>query len=188
MKRYINYIIVFGFILVVYLGYLKFYPPQDDLPKLYKVPSFNFLMLDGSKYTEENMKNKVSVVNFFYTSCPAICPMMMSEMNSIYEKIDNVEVEFVSFNVDPSIDSKDKINEFAEQLNISNKDRWNLIMTSSDEISVLCKEGFKFNADNLPYEHPMRIILVDKDLMVRGYYDYQSSDQMTKIVNDIKKL
>ena len=44
MKRYINYIIVFGFILVVYLGYLKFYPPQDDLPKLYKVPSFNFLI------------------------------------------------------------------------------------------------------------------------------------------------
>ena len=188
MKKYINDIIVIGFMLFAYLSFTKLYFLENDLPKLYKVPTFNFSMLDGSDYTDKNMQDKVSIVNFFYTSCPAICPAMMSKMNLLYERIDNKEVEFISFNVDPKVDSKDKIKKFAKQLNIFDKDRWNLIMTSSDEISTLCEEGFKFSADNLPYDHPMRIILVDKNLMIRGYYDYGSSEQMTKILNDIKRI
>tara|TARA_Y100001960_G_scaffold274054_1_gene302745 strand:- start:465 stop:878 length:414 start_codon:yes stop_codon:yes gene_type:complete len=134
------------------------------------------------------MEDNISVVNFFYTSCPAICPIMMSQMNLLYKEIDNEKVKFVSFNVDPMVDSKDKIKEFSDQLDISGKDRWNLIMTSSEKISALCEKGFKFNADNLPYDHPMKLILVDEDLMIRGYYDYQSTEQMNKIISDIGQI
>ena len=188
MKKYINYIIVIGFVVFSYFCFLKFYYPENDLPKLYKLPNFNFLMLDGTSYTEKNMEDNISVVNFFYTSCPAICPTMMSQMNLLYKEIDNEKVKFVSFNVDPMVDSKDKIKEFSDQLDISGKDRWNLIMTSSEQISALCEKGFKFNADNLPYDHPMKLILVDDDLMIRGYYDYQSTEQMNKIISDIGQI
>ena len=188
MKKYINYIIVIGFVVFSYFCFLKFYYTDNDLPKLYKLPNFNFLMLDGTSYTEKDMEDNISVVNFFYTSCPAICPTMMSQMNLLYKEIDNEKVKFVSFNVDPMVDSKDKIKEFSDQLDISGKDRWNLIMTSSEKISALCEKGFKFNADNLPYDHPMKLILVDEDLMIRGYYDYQSTEQMNKIISDIGQI
>ena len=188
MKKYINYIIVIGFVIFFYFCFLKFYYPKNDLPKLYKLPNFTFLMFDDTSYTEKDMEDNISVVNFFYTSCPAICPTMMSQMNLLYEQIDNEKVKFVSFNVDPMVDSKDRIKEFSDQLGISGKDRWDLVMTSSDEIASLCEKGFKFNADNLPYDHPMKLILVDKDLMIRGYYDYQDTIQMNKIIDDIGQI
>ena len=65
MKKYINYIIVIGFVVFSYFCFLKFYYPENDLPKLYKLPNFNFLMLDGTSYTEKDMEDNISVVNFF---------------------------------------------------------------------------------------------------------------------------
>ena len=110
MKKYINYIIVIGFVIFFYFCCLKFYYPENDLPKLYKLPNFNFLMLDGTSYTEKDMGDNISVVNFFYTSCPAICPTMMSQMNLLYEQIDNEKVKLT--------DAKSKIKILAQKISV----------------------------------------------------------------------
>jgi len=152
------------------------------------VPPFDFMGHRGDPFSLEDMKGIVSVIDFIFTTCPDICPVMSTRMKSLYELYGNSEkVQFVSFSVDPEYDTIPKLKEYADNLGVNN-DKWTFVRGPLEEIKVLSEKGFYLPARDLPMGHSARFVLVDREGMIRGYYDSLDSDKIDLLKEHIVEL
>ncbi|HVP06591.1 MAG TPA: SCO family protein, partial [Candidatus Acidoferrum sp.] len=160
---------------------------RADIPVLYQVPDFTFVERSGKPFGLNDMKGKISVVDFFFASCQGPCPIMnadMAEMYRLYAHSD--KVQFVSFTVDPDVDSLPVLKKYAERFGVTDN-RWLLVRAESKVISGFCEQGFKVSGE-LPGRHSTKLILVDPQGMIRGYYDYDSETSLKLLRNNIRTL
>lgn len=161
--------------------------------KYHKIKDFSLFNQNGHKITEEDYNNKIYVADFFFTTCPTICPIMTENMGYLQNKlIDNPEILLVSFSVTPEIDSVQQLKKYALEKNVIDS-KWNLLTGDKKEIYDLARKSYlvaKNDGDGGKYDmiHTENFVLVDKEKRIRGFYDGTNQLEMDKLLNDIRIL
>ena len=150
---------------------------KSDLIKFNKVPDFEFINQEGKTITNKNYHGKVYVVEFFFTTCPSICPIMNQKMVAIQDAFfGNPNFGIASISITPEIDTPETLKEYAKNNNITHKN-WHLLTGKSEEIVyALSNKGFKLyvgkgDEEHGGFEHSGLFALVDKDGFIRSRKD-----------------
>jgi len=161
---------------------------RAEIPKLWEMPQFQLTERNGQPFGSEDMKGELNVVNFFFTSCKSICPVMNARMNELYQYYADYDfVRFVSISVDPDVDSLAALRAYAESWGVDD-DRWVFLRGPIDQVAELIEKGFKLPANDLPGGHSSRFVLVDQNGMIRGYYDSFDDAQLRHLKDDIHEV
>lgn len=81
----------------------------------YEIDNFSYQNQDGKTVSLKDLKGEIWIANFIFTSCDTVCPPMTAHMTELQKQVkeEGLDVRFVSFSVDPEVDSPDKLKEFA---------------------------------------------------------------------------
>ena len=168
-----------------------------------QVPNFSFTNQDGKTIDNETYKGKVYIVEFFFTTCPSICPIMNRNMVKIQnEFFGNPNLAIASFTIDPAHDTPAILKEYAASYKITNPN-WNLLTGDKDSIYKLANEGFNIYAGENSeaeggFEHSGYFALIDQDGFMRSrvdengnpivYYNGLEDSGIQMLKEDIKSL
>ena len=163
----------------------------------FQVPEWSFTDQDGNTVSSESTKDKILVVDFFFTTCKSICPIMSTRMAGLQVNIplhDEAykDVLFLSYTVDPEHDSREVLKEYAHE-HKADTARWKFLTGDAASIYRLGNTGYLLSAmeDTLDPErfvHSPNFVLVDKQRHIRGMYDGTTPSGVKDLVNDIKLL
>lgn len=171
--------------------------------KKVKVPDFSFTDQNQKTITNKDFEGKVYVVEFFFTTCPTICPIMTENMKKIQDEfLGNPKVGIASFSIDPEKDSPQVLKEYAQEKGIT-KPQWHLLTGEKEKIFKLANEGFNvYVGENEEaaggFEHSGLFALIDQEGNIRSrmdehgnpiiYYDGLEDKGIQMLKEDIKKL
>lgn len=158
----------------------------------YPIPKFSFVNQDSVIITQETYVGSITLVDFFFTECPTICPMMSAQMARLQDKFlkENPElpIRFLSFSVKPESDTPAKLKAYSEKIG-ADLTRWNFLTGKASDIYELAQDGFLLTA--FPSDtaqggifHTDKVTLLDKSLRIRGYYDGTSTSGMDQLFMD----
>ncbi len=157
------------------------------------IPDFSFVNQDSSIITNKTYEGKIYVSDFFFTTCPTICPVMKKQMLRVYEKYkENPKVGILSHTIDPRHDSVKVLKEYASQLGISGK-MWNFVTGEKAKIYEIGEKSYYVTAGEDSTAaggiiHSGAFILVDTKRRVRGIYDGTKETDVTKLIKDMEVL
>jgi protein SCO1 len=157
------------------------------------IPSFSFVSHSGDLVTEKVLENNITVVDFFFTRCPSICPVMSSQLARVQDAFAGDEgVKILSFSVDPEYDSVKVLEEYARQYKADDQ-HWYFITGEKEKIYHLARCGFVLpveDGDGSPEDfiHSEKFILVDKNRRIRGYYDGTDREEVDRLIVEMKIL
>ena len=156
------------------------------------VPEFVLVNQDGKNFGSAQLRGKIWIADFIYTTCPGPCPMISSRMSELQKPLEKTDVHLVSFSVDPTKDTPQVLRGYAEKLQ-AEPGRWDFLTGPQSTIYNLSRNGFKLavsdgSEDNGIPVHSTRMILVDRHGAIRGYYDAVEPDAVTKLVADTTHL
>jgi protein SCO1/2 len=163
----------------------------DTIP--HKIADFRFLNQDSLWVSNETFQNKIYVADFFFTSCPTICPIMKTQMLRVYNKYsENQKFGILSHTIDPKHDSVSVLKSFAEKLDI-NTIIWQFVTGNEDAIYELGETSYMVVAGEDEeaaggYIHSGAFLLIDMNRHVRGVYDGTEVEQVDILINDIENL
>lgn len=166
---------------------------EDYIDTVYnQVVDFEFIDQDSNIITAETVKGKVYVVDFFFTSCPTICPKMKQQMLRIYEEFEgNDRVVLLSHSIDLRNDTVPKLKRYAEKLEIET-DRWHLMTGTKDGIYSIAEEYIlpaqEDEAAPGGYLHSGQFVLMDGNHHIRGYYDGTVPTDVDLLMKDMQVL
>ncbi|MDC1279504.1 SCO family protein [Flavobacteriaceae bacterium] len=161
--------------------------------KYHVINNFSLTNQNGKLITQEFYENKIYVADFFFTTCPDICPIMTENMGYLQKELKNqTDILLVSFSVTPEVDSVDKLRVYADLKGVDDS-KWNLFTGDKKDIYELARKSFlvaKNDGDGGKYDmiHTENFVLVDKEKRIRGFYDGTDTKQMDQLLNDIKIL
>jgi protein SCO1/2 len=205
LAPYKKFLIIFGILsIVIYLGIynllapkkkLPIYSPRDINPELvdstvqhigndHKIANFAFTNQNGKVITQKDYENTIYVADFFFTTCPTICPKMTDNMVWLQNQLkNNPEVKLLSFSVTPDIDTPEVLKKYANEKGV-NDASWNLVTGDKKDIYYLARKSYLAVKTGKPEElydmvHTENFILVDKNKRIRGFYDGTNLDQPT---------
>lgn len=148
-----------------------------------QVPDYTFLNQDSLWISNEDFTNKVYVAEFFFTSCPSICPIMNKNMKQIEERFGSrADFGIASFTIDPKHDTPSVLKAYAESYDVFSQN-WHFLTGEKEEIYTLANKGFNIFASVNPrvaggFEHQGYFALIDK----RGYIRSRSDQFGNPIV------
>ncbi|MBY5959051.1 SCO family protein [Membranicola marinus] len=156
------------------------------------IPEFSLVDQDSNKVTNSTFKNKVYVADFFFTSCPSICPIMTRQMKRIYEQFEHEnKLMFLSHSIDTRHDSVPVLKAYADRLNI-NHDKWRFVTGDKSEIYALANDYFNvaYEDEDAPggYDHSGKLILVDSQGHIRSFCDGTDPESVDEFMKDIAQL
>ena len=180
--------------------------PLEGLKNFGAVPDFTFTERSGRKVTLADLKGKVWVAQFFYTHCTDICPLTVPQMGLLHlEYLNDPDfrsaVHFVSITIDPERDTPEVLRKYAERFS-ADPDLWLFLTGDKAAIIRLAQQGFKlgFGEEANPPEvakktgedkelfHSSRLILIDRNAQIRGYYSGIDAEAMVRLRRDLKTL
>ena len=191
MKKNRWIIVVGAALLIIMIGAMRVIQQaqnsQANLPLLYKLPDFNFVERNGQPFGLKQMKGKINVVDFIFTRCGGPCPLMAKSMGELYNAFArNDKVQLISITCDPDYDSLRVLQDYARALAVYDQ-RWVFVRGEKQETQTLYEQGFKLGGE-LPYEHSTKLILVDDQGWIRGYYDFDDPIAMELLKKHIAAL
>ena len=156
------------------------------------IPDWKFVNQNGEIVSSERYKGQIYIAEFFFTNCPTICPKMTVNMHSLQEKTKDLNVQFLSYTVDPIRDTSATLKTYQQAYGINEKN-WNMLTGDQYKIYELGVKGYLVpnQEDALApggFLHSEMFMLIDKKGRIRGYYDGTNSQNIDKIVRDIKYL
>ena len=160
--------------------------------KYHKISNFVMTNQNNELVTEKDYDNKIYVADFFFTTCPSICPMMTGNMVFLQNELEKEDIMFASFSVTPEIDSVEVLKKYAVEKGVDDS-RWNLMTGNKKEIYDLARKSYlvaKENPDEGSHDmiHTENFVLVDKEKRIRGYYDGTNIDEINLLLSDINLL
>ena len=180
------YIVVAVFLLATY--FLNYKGKENELPEIGMVPEFEFVNSEQEMITLNNLKGKVWVADFIFTTCTMACPMMTGNMNIIHKKYKkNDDVRLVSISVYPEYDTPEVLTKYASQYD-ANTSRWYFLTGEESTVKRVIKDGFKIGDYEDIIFHSEKFALVDKKGMIRAYYNGMKTEDMKKLKKDINSL
>ena len=159
----------------------------------HKIPDFKFLNQDSLWISEKDMAGKIYVADFFFTTCPTICPKMKTQLLRIYDKFaEDDRIRILSHTIDPEFDGVRVLKDYAKKLNITSP-RWNLLTGKKSDIYRLGEKSYMVTAQEDANEeggfvHSGAFILVDQNRHVRGIYDGTKEEDVNHLIEDIGVL
>ncbi|MDG1328755.1 MAG: SCO family protein [Flavobacteriaceae bacterium] len=153
---------------------------KPRLAKIGKVPEFSFTNQNKKTITNQSYDNKVYIVEFFFTTCPSICPIMNKNMVKIQDHFfGNPNLGIASLTIDPITDTPEVLKEYAIQYKITNPN-WNLLTGNKETIYKFANNGFNLYVGENPevgggFEHSGFFALVDKEGNIRSRFDEQGN-------------
>ncbi len=163
------------------------------IKKYHAIADFSLTNQNGKTITQDNYKDKIYIADFFFTTCPTICPIMTKNMAAIQNKIlDDPDVFLLSHSVTPEIDSVAQLKKYALEKGV-NDAKWNLVTGDKKQIYALARKSYlavKTDGDGGPFDmiHTENFILVDKERRVRGFYDGTNSEEIDRLMQDLAIL
>ncbi|WP_242927260.1 SCO family protein [Pontibacter vulgaris] len=157
-----------------------------------KVPDFAFTNQDGQQVTNQTFAGKIYITDFFFTTCPTICPKMKSQMLRVYEQYkDNPQVMLLSHTIDPQHDSVAVLKEYADRLSVK-APKWNFVTGQKDSIYDIAQRYMvtaqEDKAEAGGFVHSGAFVLVDENRHIRGIYDGTVAEEVDKLLKDIPVL
>lgn len=157
------------------------------------IPDFSFLAQDSTVVGRKEMEGKVTIVDFFFTSCPSICPVMSKEMERVQDAFRNEEaVQIYSISIDPEYDSPKVLEEYAQQ-HEAKAGKWFFLHGPLDETYQLARCGFVLPAIDGQgiadeFIHSDKFVLVDGNGRIRGYYSGTEREDVDLLILETKIL
>ena len=187
----------FNFRLKIYIGvaifliisfFFKDSQPVKELPEIGNIPQFEFTDSDGNTVTLDNLKGKVWVADFIFTTCTMACPMMTGNMNIVHKKFKkNDNVRLVSISVYPEYDTPEVLKNYASQYD-ADTEKWLFLTGKEDAVKDIIRDGFKIGDYEDIIFHSEKFALVDKKGIIRAYYNGMKSEDMKQLKKDINAL
>ena len=177
---------------------LPFFNTPDFTPNwekgLHKIPNFSFINQEGKKIDNSTYIDKIYIADFFFTTCPGICPKLTSNMSKLQETfIDDEEVLLLSHSVMPSVDNENVLKEYAKLNSIDIK-KWNLVTGDKQKIYEIARNGYfaddlyKRTLNSEQFIHTEKFILVDKLGYIRGVYNGTIEIDINRLIRHINIL
>ena len=157
------------------------------------IKDFNLINQNGIKVSSKDYENKIYVVDFFFTSCPSICPIMTNNMLLIQDEfIKNNGIMLLSISVTPEIDNVQVLKKYAIKKGVIDS-KWNITTGSKKHIYELARKSFFAVLDNgdgglQDFIHTPNFILVDTKKQIRGIYDGTVEKEISRLIQDINIL
>ena len=165
----------------------------QHVKRFHKIKSFEFLNQNGVTISEKDYDGYIYVADFFFTTCPSICPIMTDNMVKIQNYIkDKRKVKLLSFSVTPEIDSVPVLKEYSIKKGVDDK-YWNLLTGDKSKIYSLARKSFlvvKENTESNSHDmiHTENFVLVDREKRIRGFYDGTDDIDIQVLKKDIDIL
>jgi len=169
-------------------------PASEELKQFHQIPSFTLFNQDGETITEKTFEDKIYITDFFFTSCPGICPKMTENMSVLQEAFlkDN-EVLLLSHSVTPKMDSVPALKEYAKNKDVISG-KWHLATGNLHEIYSLGRNSY-FVEEDLGLEkkpddflHTENFVLIDKNRHIRGIYNGLNKASVNQLIKDVALL
>lgn len=205
-KKYRTFILVFlSLSIIIFIGIysllkpkksLPIFTPRDVNPQLvdstiqhvgynHKIADFKFTNQNGKIVTQEDYKGKIYVADFFFTTCPTICPIMTDNMVWLQDKIKDLpNVLLLSHSVTPDIDSVAVLKKYAQKKGVLDH-KWNLVTGDKKDIYYIARKSYLAVETGKPEElydmvHTENFVLIDQKGRIRGFYDGTNLDKPTE--------
>lgn len=193
--------LVFGALVITALSLrLWLVGERAPLPVIANVPAFELLDQNGTTYGSRDLTGKVWIASFVYTTCPGPCPRVMERMAYTQSRLGNEpDLALVSFSVDPAADTPEVLATYGKLRNIDPR-RWRLLTGSVSDVVTLIRGGFLLALERTqtsdperlrtegPVIHSSRLVLVDQNSRIRGYYETTEPGDMDRLVEDTRHL
>lgn len=168
----------------------KFIEGQDTV--YHTIQPFSYLNQDSLSVTQATFADKIYVADLFFTSCPTICPKVMSQMLRLQEEFAVEErLNFLSMSMDYRKDSVPILKRYADKVGI-NGDKWHLVQLNKDEIEKVANEYFSiaYEDESVPggFDHSGRLMLVDKEGRIRAYCNGTDEASVNEFMPKIRQL
>tara|TARA_X000000368_G_C22795266_1_gene607744 strand:+ start:83 stop:760 length:678 start_codon:yes stop_codon:yes gene_type:complete len=160
--------------------------------KYHKINPFSMTNQNGLTVTEMDYSDKIYVADFFFTTCPNICPIMTANMIYIQEKLKEDDIMLASFSVTPEIDTVEVLKKYSLDKGV-NDEKWNLMTGDRVQIYDLARKSFLVAKEDPrggenEMIHTENFVLIDKEKRIRGYYDGTNLEEIEKLLVDIEIL
>ncbi len=192
------------FILIIFLSFLSCSEDKNPLPYLgneveiegkivkHTIKDFSFLDQDSSIINNTSLSKNIYIADFFFTSCPSICPKVTKEMLKIYDEFKDIKsVKLVSFTLDPKRDTPERLKLYSTNLDITN-DTWLFLTGDKEQTYDLANQFFVVAMEDKEapggIAHSGTIVLVDKEGHVRSFADGTDPSSTPRLISDVKKL
>lgn len=217
MGRYIFFLLFF--IVGVSITYYLIQPREKKLPVInpidlesemvdpevlmerkgygHTIGDFSFLNQEGKVITQNEIDGKVFVAEYFFTTCPTICPVMNHQLTRVQKAFaDEEQFRILSFTVNPEVDTVAQMKRYAEEHHANSK-QWHFLTGEKEELYGLARKSFfvlkPAEAANLgdagnDFIHTNNFVLVDKHRRIRGYYDGTSASAVDSLIYDVGRL
>lgn len=215
--RYIILLVIFvgG---VTYGTFLLKSKPQTDIPKIFNptdlderlvdssllrighghtIGDFSFVNQHGESITQNLIENKVFVVDYFFTTCGSICPIMTGQMKRVQATfLNEADVLILSHTVWPEVDSVGQLLQYAKEKGVV-KGKWHLLTGDKSKLYDMARKSYfvlkpveaeDVGDGNSDFIHTNNFVLVDQKRRIRGYYDGTDSTEVEQLIRDIRVL
>ncbi|MBI4867179.1 MAG: SCO family protein [Candidatus Wallbacteria bacterium] len=170
----------------------------ERMPELSTLPEFSLVDQNGRKFTKKDMAGRTWIFDFVFTRCSGPCPLMAQRMADLQKRLTtSSSVRLATISVDPAHDTPERLASYAKSVG-AQPDRWTFFTGVEKEIFSLSKEGFKLGVEKngpdvkgtetMPLLHSTRLILVDGQARVRGYYDATEDAAVERLLADTVRV
>ncbi|MBS1646214.1 MAG: SCO family protein [Bacteroidetes bacterium] len=159
----------------------------------HSIPPFSFINQYNHTVTEKNTQQKIYVVDFFFTTCQSICPIMSTQMERVYQAYKNKpDFLIISHTVNPETDSVPQLLSYAKKHGVIDS-TWLFVTGDKKQLYRMAREGYLLNAEEGDggkddFIHTQNFALIDKEKHIRGFYDGTDSTDVTRLLKDIEIL
>ncbi len=165
----------------------------QHVKKYHTIADFSLTNQNGKTVSQKDYEGKIYIADFFFTTCPTICPIMTKNMVTIQEDIKkDDDVLLLSHSVTPDIDSVAQLKKYALEKGVIDA-KWNLVTGDKKQIYELARKSYMAvltDGDGGPFDmiHTENFILVDKERRIRGFYDGTKTEEIEKLMEDLEIL
>ena len=161
---------------------------------IHTIDSFSLYNQSGHIINRDSLKGHIYIANFFFTSCPGICPVMINNLEKVAAAFTgNKRVKLLSFSVMPEVDSVQRLSEYGQQHHI-NPSQWWLLTGNTAQINQLGRLSYfsekraGLTKENSAFLHTESLLLIDAQSRIRGIYTATNPEQMTRVIDDMRIL
>lgn len=193
----------FGAFLVVVFGQCSENKPEklsvypivlpNQAPQVIPIPTFQLVNQNGQIVDNQTFKDKIYVADFFFTSCPTICPKVKAQMKRIYDRFaQEPRLALLSHTIDPKRDSVGRLKTYSEKLGVMDSNRWQFVTGNKDTIYNLARYYNSIAVEDATapggFDHSGYIVLVDKKRQIRSIARGTEANEVDRFMRDITTL
>ena len=189
-----TFFIIVGSILMIVIRGAPTRASAMEVPVLGSVPEFSLTEANGTALRRTDLLGKVWVASFIFTRCGEACPLMMQHEAQLQPDLPlSDDLRLVSFSVDPDWDTPKVLTEYAHTFG-ADRSRWLFLTGDKKQVYHLASDGFRLAAQppdpakEMPILHSTKLVLVDRNGAIRGYYDSSDPVEMQKLIRDVRQV